>query len=404
MPGNSRDRVPEPPRLLYVADVPVESSQHGSALMFRALDSYPCDRLRIIETGRPSEPARRLSGVVYRHMPIARSRWLDSRLHGVYSAWVTLRAQSRARAIVATLEDFVPDAVLTVGHGFGWLTASRVAALLERPLHVVVHDDWPRLSAITRIARPWLEHMFARVYRSAATRLCISPFMADEYERRYGASGTVLYPSRSAQCHVFAAKPARVLGHGTMVIGYGGNSSPDIMSCLRTLAACLEDTGAQLVIFGPFDAAQQQELLAISQRLTFHGFVPCEQMIAGLREVSDLLFVPMTFNPAERDNMAVSFPSKLADYTAAGVPLLIYGPQYSSAVRWAAAYSDAAEVVSHEGSDRLRPALNSLRNNAERRRCLAAGAVSAGAACFSAQAASATLATALSADSPNSLS
>lgn len=398
MPGSSRARMPdvESLRLLYVGDVPVESSQHGSALMFRALESYPAGRLRIVETGAPSEPARRLQGVVYRHFPIARRRWLDSRLHGLYSAWVTLTAPSRARAVIGALDGFAPDAVLTVGHGFGWLTAGRVAALINRPLHVVVHDDWPRLSAITRIARPWLEHVFARVYRSATSRLCISPYMAEEYERRYGASGSVMYPSRSTQCQVFAAKPARVIGQDAMVIGYGGNSSPDIMSCLRTLAACLEDSGARLAIFGPFGAEQQQELLAISVRVTFHGFVPFNQMIAGLRDVSDLLFVPMTFNAAERDNMIVSFPSKLADYTAAGIALLVYGPEYSSAVRWAAAHADAAEVVSNAGTEPLRRALQCLRHDVERRQHLADGAVAAGAACFSAAAARATLTAAIS--------
>lgn len=388
--------MPESPRLLYIADVPVESSQHGSALMFRALESYPGDRLRIIETGPPSEPARRLSDVVYRHLPIGRSRWLDSRLHGLYSAWATLSAPSRARAVLATLEGFAPEAVLTVGHGFGWLTAWRVAASINRPLHLVVHDDWPRLSAITRIARPWLERVFARVYRSAASRLCVSPFMAEEYERRYHVSGSVMYPSRSEQCQVFAAKPPRVIGRSEMVIGYGGNSSAEITSCLRTLAACLDDIGARLAIFGPFDAARQQELHAVSPRITFHGFVPFNQMIAGLREVSDLLFVPMTFNAAERDNMVVSFPSKLADYTAAGVPLLIYAPEYSSAVRWAEAYPDAAEVVCDAGTESLRRTLIGLRDNVERRRALAEGGVSAGAACFSAEAARAALATALS--------
>jgi glycosyltransferase involved in cell wall biosynthesis len=383
------------PKLLYVGDVPVESSQHGSALIFRALESYPSTRLEIIETGRPSEAARRLGGVTYRHVPIGRRHWLDSRLHAVYSAWLTLRARSRAGALLGALEGFAPDAILTVGHGFGWLAAAGVAARINRPLHLVIHDDWPRLSAITSAGRPWLERAFARVYRSASSRLCISPFMAEEYERRYGGSGSVMYPSRSAQCQVFAAKPARVIGSDTMVIGYGGNSSVDIMSCLLTLAACLDSVGAQLAIFGPFEAAQRQALLAVSKRVTFHGFLPFNAMIAGLREVSDLLFVPMTFNPHQRDNMIVSFPSKLADYTAAGVPMLVYGPSYSSAVRWASAHAGAAEIVTESDVESVRRALSGLRDDVPRRRRLADGAVNAGSACFSADAARAVLTAAL---------
>ena len=39
------------PRLLYIGDVPVEASYHGSALLYRLLQTYPPDRLRIIEAG-----------------------------------------------------------------------------------------------------------------------------------------------------------------------------------------------------------------------------------------------------------------------------------------------------------------------------------------------------------------
>ena len=290
------------PRLLYVADVPVESSQHGSALMFRALEAYPPERLRIIETGLPSHPQRRLSAVAYVSLPIGRRRWLDSRLHGIYSAWLTWAAGHRANRVIASLAGFDVEAVATVGHGFGWITAAAVAKRLRVPLHVIVHDDWPRLSAITAALRPWLERRFGRIYRGASSRLCVSPFMAEEYARRYGAPGSVMYPSRSKDCPVFEPKIARSIDGGAIVIGYGGNSGPEMMACLRTLASALSGTRARLAIFGPFENAAQRELLALSPAMTFHGFVPFHQMIGELRNIADVLFVPMTFAAADRDN------------------------------------------------------------------------------------------------------
>jgi hypothetical protein len=370
------------PRLLYIADVPVEASQHGSALMFRALETYPADQLRIVETGRPSQAARRLPGVEYASRPIGSRRWLDSRLHGVYSAWLTWRAASRADRVMASLSGFDVEAVATVGHGFGWITAAEVARRLHVPLHFIVHDDWPRLTAITGACRPWLERTFGRIYREAASRLCVSPFMADEYARRYGAAGSVMYPSRSKDCPVFDAKTPRALDSGEMVIGYGGNSGPDVMACLRTLAAALAGTRARLTIFGPFDDHARRQLLALSPSIAFQGFVPFQQMIRDLREMADVLFVPMTFDEAERDNMTVSFPSKLADYTATGLPLLIYGPDYASAVRWARAEYDIAEIVDEPGEARLRAAVNRLHQDTSRRTLLAGAAVAAGQRCF----------------------
>lgn len=383
------------PRLLYVADVQVESTQHGSALMFRALEGYPKDRLRIVETSLPSQPSRRLPGVVYTSAPIGRRRWLDTRLHGLYSAWLTGRAAHRADPIIASLSGFKVEAVATVGHGFGWAAAHAIALRLNVPLHLIVHDDWPRVSAIAGGLRQWLDRAFGRVYRAAATRLCVSPFMAEAYERRYGIAGSVMYPSRSEACPVFDAKPARpIAGDQVLTLGYGGNSGPEMMVCLEALAAALPGN-ARLAVFGAFDAGAQRRLLALSPSIAFEGLVPYQQMIHGLRAIADVLFVPMTFAAADRDNQIVSFPSKLADYTATGLPLLICGPPYSSAVRWARAEGDVAAIVDQPEVSALRAAIAGLRNDPQRRTQLAVNAAAAGRRCFDSSGANAALSRAL---------
>ncbi|HUQ86228.1 MAG TPA: glycosyltransferase [Vicinamibacterales bacterium] len=383
------------PRLLYLADVQVESSQHGSALIFRALETYPPDRLRIVETAATSLPERRLPGVRYASLPIGRRRWLNTRLHGIYSAWLTWRAAQRADRVVSALSGFEVEAVATVGHGFGWITAAEVAQRLGVPLHLIVHDDWPRSSAIVEPCRPFLERTFGRVYRGAASRLCVSPFMAEEYERRYGAAGSLMYPSRSKECPVFAAKAPRFIGDEDMVIGYGGNSSPLLVESLRQLAATLPGTRTRLALFGGFDEDAKRRLLAESPAITFHGFVPFDEMIRRLREIADVLFVPMTFGAEQMDNMKISFPSKLTDYTATGLPLLIHAPAYSSAVRWARGEDGVAEIVDETGEAPLRAAIARLREDADRRARLAANAVTAGHRYFGSAAARAALTRAL---------
>jgi hypothetical protein len=381
---------------LYVADVPVEATQHGSALMFRALEAYPPDRLRIVETGLPSATARRLPGVSYSWQPIGRQAWLNTRVHGVYSAWLTQRAAGRAARIVRSMSGFDVEAVATVGHGFGWLAAAAIATRLNVPLHLIVHDDWPRVSAITGGLRQWLDRRFGAVYRAATTRLCVSPFMAEAYERRYGIAGSVMYPSRSEACPVFEAKIAEpMFGETPLTIGYGGNSGPEMMTCLEALAATLSGAHARLAVFGPFDAALQQRLLALSPSISFEGFVPYREMITGLRATADVLFVPMTFAADARDNQIVSFPSKLADYTATGLPLLMWAPPYSSAIRWARAQGDVAEVVDQSSAALIGAAITRLRQDAHRRTQLAAGAIAAGQRCFDSARARASLSTAL---------
>src|SRR3990172_2559124 len=87
-PENVRDL----PRLLYVGDVPVESSYHGSALLHRLLASYPSDRLRVVESSLGvSRSERRLPGVQYRVLDVGSRRWLDTRLHSLVSQFYSLR-------------------------------------------------------------------------------------------------------------------------------------------------------------------------------------------------------------------------------------------------------------------------------------------------------------------------
>ena len=377
------------PRLLYLGDVPIEASHHGSALLYRLFEKYPPDSLFVIESNLAiSQPARRLPNVAYRMLQIGHRRLLNSRLHGLYSGWLSWSASSRADRVGKLLGDFVPDAVISVGHGYNWLTAAALASKLNIPFHLIVHDDWPRLGGILPKWRNWLEQRFAITYRQAASRLCVSPFMVEEYETRYGASGTVLYPSRSSDCPVFEAAIARVLrDDDDLVIGYGGNGCPEVVSCLRDLAQVLNKAKARLSIFGPFAESVQNELLAISPVIAFHGMVPYRQMIERLRATTDLLFVPMAFAEESRDNMVVSFPSKLADYTATGRPLLIYGPPYCSAVRWARMNEGGAEVIDQMSPALLLEKLQQLRDSTFSRYDLSVRAVEIGRQCFNASSA-----------------
>jgi len=79
-----------------------------------------------------------------------------------------------------------------------------------------------------------------------------------------------------------------------------------------------------------------------------------------LRAEVDVLFVPISFAPSDREYSELSFPSKLTDYTAVGLPLLIHGPDYCSAVRWARENPGVAEVVIAEPIGALEAALRNL--------------------------------------------
>src|SRR5882724_4476706 len=68
------------PRLVYVGDVPVESTYHGSALLYRLFQDYPPDKLLVVEAGPGrSAAARRVQNVLYRQLSMGATRLRNTR-------------------------------------------------------------------------------------------------------------------------------------------------------------------------------------------------------------------------------------------------------------------------------------------------------------------------------------
>src|SRR5207302_7437461 len=114
----------------------------------------------------------------------------------------------RARALERLVRNFRPEAVMTMVYGYAWATAATYAERAGLPLHLIVHDD--DRSARFEIERRMVDRRLGYWYPNAASRLCVSPYMMEEYHRRYGALGDVLYPSRSADAPLFAESPGRL--------------------------------------------------------------------------------------------------------------------------------------------------------------------------------------------------
>ena len=350
------------PRLLYIGDVPVEASYHGSALLHRLLGDYPVDRLTIIETATPSRPLRRLPNVNYLSHPLGKQSWLNTRFHSHAVAWYSRAAARSGRHIWALSNGFACEGVLTVAHGFGWLAAADLAARRQTPLHLIVHDDWPRVLNVGPRVRNWIDGCFADAYRAARSRVCVSPAMCAAYEGRYGARGQVIYPMRAMDCPEFDAPPARLGRNNTpFTIAFAGSiNSKGYIQALLALQEALERVGGRLLIYGPLTTDAAREVGLGRPHTIVRGLLSAADLIERLREEADALFVPMSFDPVDRTNMELAFPSKLADCTAIGLPLVIYGPAYCSAVRWARENDGVAEIVDRELVTQLSETLGRL--------------------------------------------
>ena len=332
-------------KLLYVGDVPVEASYHGSALLHRLLSDYPHEKLTIIETATQSQPKRRLPNVNYFSHPIGNQRWLNTRFHRYAVVWYSEVGTQLGPKIAQSVNGFDFEAVLTVAHGFGWLAAATIARKRKVPLHLMVHDDWPRAADVAPGFRKRLDVQFARVYGQAQSRLCVSPAMNRSYEERYGKPAEVIYPSRAIDSPKFDDPPEHISRNDKpFTIAFAGTINYNgYIRALLALQDALKPLGGRLLIFGPPNQVRFDD-----QITRVCGLLSAAELITRLRTEADALFVPMSFDESERANMETAFPSKLADYTATGIPLLVYGPTYCSAVTWARENRGVAEVVESE--------------------------------------------------------
>jgi glycosyltransferase involved in cell wall biosynthesis len=292
------------------------------------------------------------------------------------------------KALASVIYDFRPEAILTVVHGYSWKSAVKLARKLNLPYHLIIHDDWDKTFSATEILMPLLQRQFSNVYRNAASRLCISPYMAQCYREKYGVSGDVLYPMRAVQAAEFGTPSPRSTNREGFTVAFAGSiNSLGYVNALRRVAEALEAVGGKLALFGPLSSQDAQKIGLNSKNITLRGWVSSDDLPRIFRNEVDALIVAMSFDPTDRRNMELAFPSKLADYTGIGLPIIIFGPRYSSAVRWAAEFRDVAEVIDCDDSEYLATAIARLACDPQRRIKLSRRALEVGEICFSHEAA-----------------
>ena len=356
------------PRLLYLADVPVESYIHGSTLIYRLFESYPAEKLLIVEGLYESQADRRLPNVQYRVIKSSLSRLLKNRFSHYLWPLSLARVHLSSRSISRIVRSYRPQAVITVVVGQAWEVAASYATRADLPLHLIVHDDWPNNPTCTSLQRRWADSALRRWYPMAASRLCISPYMAEEFSRRYGAKGDVLYPSRAANTLEFDLPPPSLSDScKPFTVAFCGSIYLDYARALQRMAIALQEIGGRLLVFGPKSFAGVDAFLQ-EPNLELQGALSSPEMIRRSREEAHAIFVPMAYGERDRHNMEISFPSKLADCTATGLPLIIDGPDYCSAVRWARENPGVSEIVTDGSVDGLRAALQQLQDPAVRLR------------------------------------
>ncbi len=384
------DGLADLPRLAVIADFGVERTTGGPLLLHRLFARYPADRLLVIHDPVQSgnDPARFLPDVTYKPYRFRIPRLIRNRFNPAWPILASEWMRGHAAGLLERLAEFEAEAVVTVPHWYLWFAAARAADRVGIPLHLIVHDDWPCYTTFRRPGWTWdavrwgCRRVMAPVYRRAKSRLCVSPGMVERYRDWYGVEGTVLYPTRGED-----SPPGRIRvrphPEGPPVVAYCGNihlgGTADL---LRQMAELLAPMGGYLDLYGQTTAEGLAMHGLDRPNVRLRGFFSASELGEHVGNTAHLLFLPASFDARERTDIATLFPSKLADYTAIGLPILVWGPDYSSAVRWADEHSGATVRVADRDPAAVRSAVIRLAAEPEYAARIAGAGIAAGAACF----------------------
>jgi glycosyltransferase involved in cell wall biosynthesis len=352
------------PRLLLLSDEGPQTTSAGGLILFRLLKDYPVDRLQVIARRVPPEDSR--LNCRYNSLTTLWRRFEQSRFH----RWKrSLRAFGLVppvpvRRVEKLLDGFQPDVVLCVmQHAAYYDTAWRFARTYRLSLIVIVHDVNDQFEPVLPIALRARRRRDTAFYNYASARLCVSPEMEELCTKQYGATGEVMYPIRSDGLQPRAFEDARTLkSPGHLTIGFVGNLNYGYGDELLRLLPAFRAVGAKLIAFSNPPRAECAALLDARDCFDFRGFAPGLGAWQTIQAECDAVILPYPNSSGRLENLyRYHFPSKLPEYLALGMPVVVTGPDYATGVKWALRNPNAVmscakpDVASHiEWLKRLR--------------------------------------------------
>jgi glycosyltransferase involved in cell wall biosynthesis len=195
----------------------------------------------------------------------------------------------------------------------------------------------------------------------AASRVwVISDPMADELRSRYGVDASVLPHCVDVQRYRGVTCPARSDRNPFRLL-YTGSIYGAQAGAIRNVLSAIQsqtDDWASLTIFTG-QSSEELDRQGISGPRLFVERAVAPEAIPGVLSMADGLLLPFSFDEQERVVVSTSLPTKLADYLASGIPILLHAPPYSSITRLARA-EGWAEIVDEPNTESICTALHRL--------------------------------------------
>lgn len=345
------------PRLCYIGPA-IGPGLGGQAVMYKLLQGYPAEQLMLVQTPLEDATGDSLPAAQVINLPLPRGS-RGQRRRTLIELSLSFAAGIWFQCLSRRLRKFRPELIVSVMHGWACALAATAARELGVPLHLIIHDTADAALSAPRFLRDWRQERWKTMCQIAQSRICVSPFMAEEVQRLTKSRTDILYPGLAPNPRqpVLRSSEDRHRS-GSITVAFVGRIHAGFDPVLLELASALATRGHRLVLHSP-----QADGFIRSSRppATINGGVlGLTSVTAKLQTTADICFLPMSFRPQDEANTRLSFPSKLVEYCAAAKPVLVCAPAYSSIVTWARTQPRFALIVTLPNRAELEEAVSRL--------------------------------------------
>ena len=232
------------------------------------------------------------------------------------------------------------EAVITIIQARYYLAAALASWVTATPLIAIVHDNFVsskvgRWKFLATVQRRWTK----RILQHAAHIYVVSPEMQRLVFAECGREAEIQLPSTAMSARE-AAGELNFISLGRPVILFAGTVGYTVRDSLDLLANLIA-TG-KLQEYGMPTAKLHLCTSMTDAEIRKHGWDRpgivakgwlSQSELAEEFSSADILFLPYSFSTNSREAVKAAFPSKAADYLAAGKPIVVFGPKNSSLVR-----------------------------------------------------------------------
>ena len=344
------------PRVLIISYTIPKNKMGGGLLLYRHFVAK-----RDFEIGVVTNSPDVVPNVFCRQVPEPRllcrlkktrlNLWMEDYTHLVHSRFFD-------RRLLKAAEEFKPDLIFNVAETYLSYQACALARRLRVPF-VAYFMDWAHFAARSHgWAVPHMDRMYRQLYRDADLAFCICDGMKAELGPHPNAH--VLHPI-GTDFKMDARGPGSARD-GKFTFCFAGNLNSWYGRMVRDLMIAGEgEPSIGMKVFGAHHNWPDSFVSDQTTKGVFGGFRPFDQLIPEFQN-ADAFLLPMGFDSATALIERTSFKTKLLDYIVFEKPILVWGPEYSTAVKIARQY-DCALCVTDPNPHAAMAAMKALAGN-----------------------------------------